>query len=384
MHYRKAIVTLTAIFLIGSGINAQECGDVNGDGNQNIVDITIILCSILSDGSDCDPFYPSVADIDGRAGITIADASAHVDSLLNGQSLDCSAAGSYSFPLSVEDTLFMPAFGAIPEDILELRLPIKVAYSENVDAFYLPILPNPGPNWEFTGVQSNSGTAAAGSYSSIGDTAIMHGINIEYIGNKFVRTNTSQVLIYERIAPGPSTVTPTLIDRDGVLKYGLEKDGDMIRPTVVYTTYFLPDDTILVSESSLHFESASGNPSPDSVMIHFTSNNDRFLQFSLTPSEPWIQIISFTMIEQGTPDSVLVTINSSLAPVGSSFGTITVMPWDESVTPSVEQIEITAEVLPPLLYPSGDFDCDGVVDIADLTYLILYLFMDGTTPEHCN
>ncbi len=381
MFGRMLILSILILFLTCSSISAQECGDADGDGSLNIMDVITMMCSIQAVPGSCYPIFSDVADVDGRNGLTVSDVAYHWDFRFNGgPPLDCSEADTYSFTISTEDTVFLPEIGPIPEEINTLILPINVSFTENVHAFYLPMLPNPGPNWQLTEVVSVLGESQpGGNIVHLLDTTVLSGVELFSI----VHSGTSFTLKYTRIGSGPSAITPSLVDRGGVLKYGVAKDGDMFRPTVVYSTVLIPVDTILVSESNLHFDAISGSPSQDSMMIHFTSNFNNNLQFSLASSEPWIRIKLFTVGELSTPDSAEISINSSLAPIGTNFGVITVVPGDESVFTSVEQIEITSEISPPLLYPIGDFTCDGVVDIADLTYFILYLFIGGPMPVQC-
>ncbi|UCC44750.1 MAG: hypothetical protein JSU65_02140, partial [Candidatus Zixiibacteriota bacterium] len=223
----------------------------------------------------------------------------------------------------------------------------------------------------------------AASATGVGDTAVLGGLELGPPVGEIIRDGVAFSLIFKRTAAGDGAIIPEVVSRSELWRPSVERDHDLLEPTIIFTEYEPPPDTLFVSETDLYFEAVAGEPCEDSFFVEVTSNTDKPLQFSLTPSEPWIEVIFFTVIEPTTPETVLVKINTDLTPIGTNVGRIDVIPWDEAVTPVPPQINVTAEILEPLLYPPGDFNCDGVVDIADVTMMIAFLFLGGPPLEHC-
>ena len=52
---------------------------------------------------------------------------------------------------------------------------------------------------------------------------------------------------------------------------------------------------------------------------------------------------------------------------------------------SASSVAVAFHVTTPIVYPPGDFNCDGIVDLQDLSRLIAYLTSsEGTTLNECN
>lgn len=69
---KKAILFAFALCMLASIGSAQSLGDVNSDGNINIVDALRVAQYYV--GSNPQPFNPGVADVDGNSSINIVDA----------------------------------------------------------------------------------------------------------------------------------------------------------------------------------------------------------------------------------------------------------------------------------------------------------------------
>jgi hypothetical protein len=230
---------------------------------------------------------------------------------------------------------------------------------------------------------SHAAAGIDGTAVELTDTTILTGMDV-YPMYPLIRNGESFTLAYSRVGAGVGYIAPELVDRGMTLKWSVEKNGDLYRPVVVQYDVQIPPDTLLVSESSLSFATVAGIPVTDTFCIEFTSSSMP-IEYGLTPSDPWI-IIDVphwpNMIE--TPTTVTVLVDADQMAVGEYTGTVDIILQDPSIPSTVEQIDVTLTVLDPTVYPAGDFDCNGIVDIGDLTRFIAYLFLGGPRLEYCD
>jgi len=207
---------------------------------------------------------------------------------------------------------------------------------------------------------------------------------IELPGMEFVNHEAVLIFHFSRIGDGTANIVTELFDFEGAQKWAISNgDGDLYRPVIVTVDVAVPPDSLTVSDTDISFETMAGNTSLDSSNIEFGSTGLP-IQFNLVPSEAWIMIDGSIMpVLWTTPTTVLVTVDSDQMPVGTHNGRIDIVPEDGSVVAEVDFINVTLTVYEPNLYPNGDFDCNGIIDIGDLTYMIAYLFIGGPPPEHC-
>jgi hypothetical protein len=213
------------------------------------------------------------------------------------------------------------------------------------------------------------------------DTAMVLGFDI--YDNTFHGEHVVCSLAYTRDLSGLGVIAPQLTDRSLNWRYCIERDGDLYRPVVMIYEYYLPADTLYVSESMLEFAAIAGEPSLDSFFVEFTSSSLP-IQFGLNPSDPWIVLVDLPLIEIQTPYTQLVKVNTAGLAPGTYNGWIDVSAFTPETIVDVDKIYITLEIVPQQqTYPPGDFNCDGSVDITDLVFFINYLFLGGPAPQYC-
>ena len=66
----------SAVYFMPAGVVATE-GDVNGDGDVNVMDITALIDEIMNDGTD------PRADVNGDGEINVIDITALIDIIMN-------------------------------------------------------------------------------------------------------------------------------------------------------------------------------------------------------------------------------------------------------------------------------------------------------------
>ncbi|MBQ6064944.1 MAG: dockerin type I repeat-containing protein [Prevotella sp.] len=76
---RKAALAALFAIMAGSAGAATQKGDVNNDGNVNIVDVSTLLQYILNDKLECDV---AVADMNGDGEVNVVDVIALIDYIL--------------------------------------------------------------------------------------------------------------------------------------------------------------------------------------------------------------------------------------------------------------------------------------------------------------
>ena len=80
----KKLMTLFALTLVAFTANAQSTlkGDVNGDGEVNVTDVTMIVEHVL--GQNNSSFIAANADVNGDGSITVTDVAEAVNIILDG------------------------------------------------------------------------------------------------------------------------------------------------------------------------------------------------------------------------------------------------------------------------------------------------------------
>ena len=381
----KLTLLMTAfILLLALPCFGQTCGDVTGDGQVNISDLVYVINYSALNGPA--PIDSASAEWDDHLGITISDVVAISDYFfVNWDTLICGASQMYSFAPSPNDTIFIPAMYGIPDGLDKVQLPISFSVDTSTKGIYLPMLvlgAGSSTSFELDSIHRHWGVGTVSSSWPLGDTTVISGIEIP--GNEFVNHAEVLTLHFSRISDGTANIVTELFDLPGTRKWAISNgDGDLYRPTVVTLDIPIPPDTLTVSETDISFETMAGNTSLDSFNIEFGSTGMP-IQFNLEPSEAWMMIDGSIMpVLWTTPTTVLVTVDSDQMPVGTHNGRIDIVPEDGSVVADVDFINVTLTVYEPNLYPNGDLDCNGIIDLGDLTFMIAYLFLDGPPPEHC-
>jgi hypothetical protein len=80
---------------------------------------------------------------------------------------------------------------------------------------------------------------------------------------------------------------------------------------------------------------------------------------------------------------VVVTADAGSVAIGNYTAQIQFTNLSPSAPTTVAAIDVAFAVRAPNVFPFGDLDCDGIVDIADLTKIVDYLFMSLAPLTPC-
>ena len=383
MPAKLTLLMTTFILLLALPCFGQTCGDATGDGQANISDMVYIINYISYPYGGPAPIDSASAEWDDHIGITISDVVAIADYFfVNWDTLICGATQMYSFAASPSDTIFLPAMYGIPDGLDKVQLPISFSLDTNTTAFYLPMQLGTGSSTSFELDSIHRHLVGGMSSWPDGDTTVL--VGFEAAGNGIVRQGDAFTLHFSRVGDGVTSIETELFDYTGARKWAISNgDGDLYRPVIVTVDIPIPPDTLTASESALSFQTMAGNQSLDSFYVEFGTTGTP-VQFGLEPSDSWILIDSPVMPEQlTTPTTTLVTVDSDQMPIGTHNGRIDIIPQDSSVVAIPDYIDVTLTVYDPNLYPNGDLDCNGIIDLGDLTLMIAYLFLGGASPQPC-
>ncbi|MFQ5499829.1 MAG: dockerin type I domain-containing protein [Candidatus Zixiibacteriota bacterium] len=393
---RKIVVSfvLIAVLLSPGSVFSQVCGDANDDGSTNILDI-LSMVDYITEAAPA-PINVANADCDGNAGVTISDVSSLSGSLFgwDGQ-LDCSASGSYSFVPAPNDTVFFPRLLGIPDSVSEVYLPVYVSSSDIITGVYLPFLKSGiGSNgvFDFDSVrayQSSGNGNFGGVGSSLGSDTVTIFSSSFVDGSSIVVAQPIFLLKYVRVTSGTGNIAPELVDRSSDWKPSVVKGRDLFSPTIEY--YDFPSTSglsLTMSQDNLLFNATVDSVSSDTILVNFTSAGWP-LTFYLVPSDMWIGIEEwinpgfFPYPTYTTPASATITADATALGVFDYTGMMTV--YLDGYSLVLDTIDVTLSVHPQgsQQFPPGDVNCDGTVDIIDVTYLVLYLFLGGPPPFPC-
>ncbi|PWB74982.1 hypothetical protein C3F09_03110, partial [candidate division GN15 bacterium] len=358
---RRVAFLLTAAFILFASpltIHAQVCGDVN---NHPPVDISdwVNLADYLGFGPA--PAGLAMADCDGRSGVTICDDAAIANYLFNQGTLNCSPAGVYSSNYTIGDTLYWPYMLNIPDGINAVDLPVTVRLEPNARGYYLPFLnQGSGANgiFQLQTVETYSGSILIYP-ARVVDTTVL--ITVAHEDAHYTGVNTLFTLHYVRTSPGTGNIVPELVERSSLRFPSFVRNNDMFRFAVVPTEQFLPPETLKANPVSLAFSSMAGKVAPDSFLVSFSSTGVP-INFTLAPSDSWISLLNYPPTGFTTPASVWVKASAATLGIGDYTGHISLTPAEAGTPTAPSEVAVTFHVTPPVVYPPGDFNCDGICD----------------------
>jgi hypothetical protein len=219
--------------------------------------------------------------------------------------------------------------------------------------------------------------APASQVSGEPDTVILNMASVDGVAGR----HQYLVMKYVRTAPGVGRISPTAVDRSALWRPTIVRNDDMLIPTIVYTDIALPPDSLHASPTSFAFTARAGRPATDTFTLTLTSSGAE-VPFDLTIlSIPWLQLIDYG--SGVTPMVIRVTADAETLVAGTYNEAITVSSSDPDVVVDPVSIPVTFTVLPPVVFPSGDFNCDGVIDLSDLARMIAYLVIRSPLPAPC-
>ena len=379
----RLFICLLALLVLPAISIAQVCGDVNNSGVVDLADISHLESYLVHFGPQ--PIGITNADADGRNGVTYSDQVRLLDWLFNGGvTLDCSRSLTYSFTPAPNDTIFLPRSVDIPDGVDTFYLPVVTSFEPGCDAMYVPTLqrgPGSTANFRLAGTTATGlaspWLAPASQVWGEPDTVILNMASVDGVAGR----NQYLVMKYVRTAPGVGRIRPTAVDRSTLWRPTIVRNDDMLIPTIVYTDIALPPDSLHASPTSFAFTARAGRPATDTFTLTLTSSGAE-VPFDLTIlTIPWIKILDYG--SGITPWAVRVTADAETLVAGTYNEAITVNSSDPDVVIDPVTIPVTFTVLPPVVFPSGDFNCDGIIDLSDLARMIAYLVLRNPLPAPC-
>jgi len=375
------LCSLFLLLMAAGSLFGQTCGDVNDDETTNILDLVRIMDYIAFEEAQ-PPFIEENADCDGIAGITISDVVRHANYLFHGGMLDCEDTGTYTFHISTDDTVFFPSMLFIPDGINSVSLPVITSFQEDVEGVYFPYhyyMLDTDTLFEYSSTTFYESTLLA-ERTLEADTGLLYGAHL------YAEFPSGQLefayLNYTRTGPGEGMIAPELVDRNSLWRVCIERNNELYIPVIKYYSVPLPPDTLYIADTSLSFSIMAGNNPIDSFVMEITSSGNP-VSFNLQTTEDWITLGDFPVSGSVTPDNAIIKIDSDELVEGEYFGQIEVVDVDAEVIVPISTIDVYLSVTAPIIYPGGDLNCDGLVNVIDVWILINYLFKGGPEPINC-
>ncbi|MBI5266352.1 MAG: hypothetical protein HY851_03885 [candidate division Zixibacteria bacterium] len=392
-------VTAIIVLLVVTGFSGTAwgtpCGDVNGDGHVDIADLAYLTVLVGTNGlGEPPPPNPIDADVDGRAGLTIGDLVALTDWIFawpQGPALQCTQAEDYTFATATADSVFFPRMLTVPEGVDTVIMPIITTFEPSTQGVFLSYVKK-GPGTVNFASSKMTWTGLSGqnlwhfdntnNWPPTYDTISIEVVSMEMPNTNFSGKHSFGSLVYLRTAPGTGSIMPTLVNWTPVLRPSVEKNGDLFVPVVQYYDFAFPPETLKVSLGSMSFDAVAGYLAPDSFVVNFTSSGLP-ISFEMTGTEPWITIMDTGAVGFRTPSKVVIKADATEVGIGNYTGQIQFTNLSPSAPTTIGAIDVSLSVRAPNKYPFGDLDCDGIVDISDLTKIIDNLFISLTPLTPC-
>ncbi|RME28896.1 MAG: hypothetical protein D6800_03395 [Candidatus Zixiibacteriota bacterium] len=134
----SAMVWLSTLAAEAVRAQCADCGNLDGPPGPDTYDFSLLRSFLLGDTVLTDSLC---ADIDGCAGLTIADLTAFLAYLyFITPTLNCAPVFQYAYPASQEDTVFLPAALSVAETTDRVDLAMRLRTPPGFDYWYLPLL----------------------------------------------------------------------------------------------------------------------------------------------------------------------------------------------------------------------------------------------------
>ncbi len=376
-----------ALLLCFAGSVGAICGDINGSGHVDIADMVYLMSYVAwPDGSTPAPVNMADANVDGRAGITYSDVVMLVHSIFGPFDIafppnTCGLGLTYTWGASA-DSVFFPQMISVPEGVDTVVMPVITVLDSNTRGVYIPFVISSGvtDKFKFDRVISNVGSGIFGgpwTAQPASDTVCLQWVVADWPGwppGLVAGRKSVTSLRYIRTAPGTGSIVPPMVNRSSLWKPSVVKNEDLFLPVTSYYNFAFPPETLKVVSAPLAFDAVAGYASADSFIVSFSSSGLP-ISFELTPDNPWITIVDTGAVGFRTPCNVVVKATAASSGVGDYATQIHFTNLSPSAPSTVAQLDATMHVRAPNLYPFGDLDCDGIVDISDLTKIIDHLYL---------
>ncbi|MBU8932364.1 MAG: hypothetical protein KOO62_00005 [candidate division Zixibacteria bacterium] len=381
--YKSGIIALLMCLVLASPSFGQLCGNANDDTTVNILD-WIYQFEYLRGNAMDPPINLENADCDGITGVTIGDAAWFSNFYFGGgPPLNCDDTGSYPYPQSWEDTVFMPRMLGIPEGVTTVIMPVVTVFMEDVEGVYLPFIHyGAGSNsvFEWGGATYSTDFSVLMADDLTPDTSLLMGIDLNGTTH-FPGRHEYFNLTYYRDGFGTGDIVPQFVNRPGLWQIAIVKGGRLFRPVVEYYDTQLPD-TLFASPTSKVVEAPLGQIPAGTFTVHFSSSGDP-INFDLTPTESFIVIDSPFTVGFTTPTDIVFVVYADTLPAGTYQGYVDIVDVTPGTVLDADQIAITLVLTEGVTYPPGDLNCDGEVNITDITVLVAYMFLGGAPLQDC-
>jgi hypothetical protein len=380
-----AIVVMLCLVAPGA-VTGQTCGNANGQGIIDLADVSALMSYILYGNPLPNPAY---ADCDGHEGITMCDVLTITNYLFQSYMdtiFDCSQSHAYSMTFNNNDTFYIPYMTNIPDGIDSVSLPLVTTLGPGGIGYSLPLLKlgtGSSSNFTYSGMKViDNSSKLQRTAAQIGDTVTVQ--VLEFQGpDRLVGKRTIVALNYKRTAPGVGNLFPQAVDRTFLWSPTVARYKDLTRPYLVSSEIILPPETLKTTPTSLAFSTMAGKVTADSFLVSFTSSSLP-ISFNLTTSDPWILLRNLPAGPLTTPTSIWVRADATALPIGTYNGQINMIPVIPGKPTDPAFVTVSFTVTQPVLYPPGDFNCDGVANLADLSIFVSYLTGGSAHLTDCN
>jgi hypothetical protein len=376
---RNLTLFLLLLLALPAVTSAQVCGDANASGTVDLSDVSYLFAYLTMNA----PLPPGSIDLDAHAGVTLSDNVRMLRYLVGSMSQpDCNLTLNYSFAYAPDDTIFVPHMADVPDGLDTVLLPVTGTLSQNSGGLYLPILHGDAlstSNFKLNHIYAEDfqwAVATSGNVFTTDTTVLCISSGSDLVGRQLYFT-----LEYVRTAPGLGQVRPEAVNRNALWRTAFERNSDMLIPNVVIADIPLPKDSLVSAPNSFSYTARAGKASLDTFNLSLSATGPA-APYTLSASDEWIRLVNYSG-PGTTPATIRVTANAEFLVAGSYSGSITVSSSDPEVVVDPVTLPVNVTVLPPIVFASGDFNCDGVIDLSDLTRMIAYLVMRLPLPPPC-
>lgn len=377
---KYCLTTLAVVLLLllstatATGQTFQQCADVNENGSVNLSDVARMI-DVFIGGPD---LPVGRGDVDFRQNFNLGDLRYLTGYLF----MMYPEGGCPPFPnytmINTTDSLFLPE-ALVPIGNGTLVLPIIMSNDEKISDLLITA------TLSASNCVATIDSAVFANWSTqvrvdriIGNdmTLLWSGFEIGHLLQPGLRSIANVYVSYSASTGGTVSLNPTTFGPNRFIHqvYGDLPNGNYsamnigVPNVIVGPTSALP--AMSVSPDSLAFVTLDGSGDPTPQTFDVLSDGDQFDWTSTQTS--WIQVTPSGGLS-GTTVSVQ-PLTASLNP-GTHVGTIVVSSPQAYNSP--KNVKVVLRIQPQ--YPAFDANCDGIFNISDIVYLLVYIF-GGPAP----
>jgi hypothetical protein len=374
----SVMLVLGIVLAAFSPMLAQNCGDVNGDGNVDLSDVSYMIAEHLGGVS----IPAGKGDIDYRQGYNAGDLRYLVDHLfLGGSAPACPPFPPYTLSIT-DDTVYLPSH-VVPAGNGQFVLPIYMVNHTRVGDFVLPMqvtglgsgifLDSLKPS---SAVRSNiQGSEVTGSTITIAmssyqmSNVLKAGVNLLAEVYFHYAASPGGTISMDTVTLRPHTFLNYIYSADSS-NYNVRTIG--IPKVVVAAEAAYPTMTVL--PDSLFFQALANTSNPGAQQISILANEGIYA-WTLTKTT-WVNVSATSGVSGQTVD---VTPDIAGMAVGVYYGEAVVYSSGAIGSPRRVVVKLTIKQQ----FPSLDANCDGIFDISDVVSIVQYIFSNGNLCDPC-